>query len=212
MAGLFNFDHLSPIYDPFMLPFERGILRVWRKHLWSEVQGKWVLEIGVGTGANFNFYPEGMTVFAIDRSLPMLRRARRKRRGIPLVAAEIENLPFGGSSFDDVISTLVFCSVSDTNSALREIWRVLRPGGRFHLLEHTRPRGWKGRIFDILNPITVFLMEEHINRQPHLLLEKYNFEIIKVEDLTDDGLFKHIIAKKVTSQRSGGGRNSPLRI
>jgi len=113
---LIKFDHIAPIYDHFMLPFERGALKRWRRKLWEGVKGGAVLEVGVGTGANLPFYPEGGAVVGLDRSVRMLRRARG--RGLEMaVLGDVEALPFGDATFDDVVSTLVFCSVGTSGGA-----------------------------------------------------------------------------------------------
>ncbi len=164
--------------------------------LWKGVKGRRVLEVGVGTGANFQFYPNGLSVVGMDRSRKMLLKAREKG-GYPLVMGEIEHLPFKDGAFEEVVSTLVFCSVRDPVRGLREIRRVLREGGRLHMLEHVRPDDWKGRVFDLLNPITVLLMEEHINRNTHALLPKAGFRVLRAVKLTSDGLFRYVLAERL---------------
>ena len=190
-----TFDHLAPIYDHFMLPFERGVLKRWREMLWRDVEGRRILEVGVGTGANLPFYPKGVEVFGLDRSRKMLLKAKGK--GLDrLVLGEIEALPFANGVFDGVVSTLVFCSVRDPLRGLGEIRRVLREGGRLYMLEHVRPEDFKGPIFDLLNPITVLVMEEYINRRTHILVADAGFSILKEVKLTSDGLFRYVVARK----------------
>ncbi len=190
-----TFDHLAPIYDHFMLPFERGALRRWRELLWKEVKGKYILEVGVGTGANAPFYPDGGTVVGIDRSRKMLLKAKG-RVGHPLIVADVQNLPFGDAVFDSAVSTLVFCSVREPVVGLREIRRVLKPGGYLYMIEHVRPEDWKGKVFDLINPLTVFIMEEYVNRRTHLMVGEAGFTVLKVKNLTSDGLFKYMVARK----------------
>ncbi len=163
--------------------------------LWKDVKGKRILEVGVGTGANLPFYPKGVEVFGLDRSRKMLLKAKGK--GLDrLVLGEIEALPFASGMFDGVVSTFVFCSVRDPLRGLGEIRRVLREGGRLYMLEHVRPEDFKGPIFDLLNPITVLVMEEYINRRTHTLVSNASFSILKEVKLTSDGLFRYIVAQK----------------
>lgn len=190
-----TFDHLAPIYDHFMRPFERGVLRAWREMLWRNVKGERILEVGVGTGANFPLYPDGRTIVGTDRSRKMLLKAKGKG-DFPLVVGEIEALPFKDGAFDDVVSTFVFCSVRDPIRGLKEIRRVLREGGRLHMLEHVRPEDWKGRLFDLLNPLTVLIMEEYINRRTHELLPEAGFRVLRTVRLTSDGLFRYVLAER----------------
>ncbi len=102
-----------------------------------------VLEIGAGTGLNFAHYPKAVTkVTALEPSPGMLKRAEGRVAGAPvpveLKLGEAENLPFPDSSFDTVAATLVFCSVADPAKAVNEVKRVLKPGGKWLLLEHIR--------------------------------------------------------------------------
>ena len=101
-----------------------------------------VLELGIGTAQNAPFYDAAARVVGVDPDPAMLARARRRITESParitLVAAAAEALPFGPNSFDDVAVTLALCSVESQEHALRELHRVLKPGGRVHFMEHVR--------------------------------------------------------------------------
>lgn len=128
-----------------------------------------VLEVGAGTGKNLPYYPENAVVVATDLSAGMLARAREKARGrsgaVRLVVTDAEDLAFRDGVFDRVIATCVFCSVPDPTRGLREVRRVLRRDGEAVLLEHMRPGGLLGRLFDRLDPFVSRLMGPHINRR-----------------------------------------------
>ena len=161
------YDRLAGRYDLMMGLMERlGMARL-RRLLWSRVEGR-VLEVGVGTGANLPFYPNGSRVVAIDLSPGMLERAQLKARnaGLPvgLGLMDAQALGFKDSSFDVAVGTWVFCSVADPILGLRELKRALRPGGRLLLLEHVRLPGLLGRFMDLLNSLAVRLGGENINR------------------------------------------------
>lgn len=119
----------------------------WRARLVERVGGD-VLEIGVGTGANLPYYRAAFSVCAIEPDPDRTAQARRagqeaaQRLGIPMQVdvAPAESLPYADASFDAVVSTLVFCSVTDQRQALGEIERVLRPGGALWMVEHVRPQ------------------------------------------------------------------------
>ena len=99
-----------------------------------------VLEIGPGTGANFDDLPNDITWIGLepdDDSLRRLRsRARRFSRDSRVIEGVAEHIPLDDDSVDTVLSTLVLCSVEDPALVLSEIRRVLRPGGRFAFFEH----------------------------------------------------------------------------
>lgn len=106
-----------------------------------------VLEVGAGGGQNFPVYDPTRVerVEAIEPDEAMLAEARQKLATAPvpiaLTRAPVEELPFPDASFNSVVVTMVFCSVDDPERGLREIWRVLKPGGDLLLLEHVRAQG-----------------------------------------------------------------------
>ncbi len=114
----------------------------WRRHLVGKLAGD-ILEIGVGSGANLPHYGEADRVWSIEPagSRALAASAQAQVASIPtsVSVAIAERLPFAATSFDHVVSSLVFCSVMDQRQALREICRVLRPGGVLHMVEHIRP-------------------------------------------------------------------------
>jgi len=129
-------------YDKFMAGTEKATLRRHRDALISQASGS-VLEIGGGTGANLPFYGasvESLTVTEPEQ--PMMRRLQRRLQerssSATAVLASAEKLPLEDASFDSAVSTLVLCTVADQPRALREIHRVLRPGGRLFFIEHVR--------------------------------------------------------------------------
>ena len=165
-----RYDRQASLYDLKELPMEiLGFGRL-RKLLWQSVKAGRLLEIGVGTGKNLQHHPDGARVVAIDISPRMLQRAAakagRQGRGIDLVLADAQNLPFRDGSFDGAAATFVFCSVPDAVRGLDEARRVVKPGsGRVDLLEHVRS-GWgvAGWVMDRLNPLVVRMMGANINR------------------------------------------------
>lgn len=126
------------LYDPMMKPLEWMGVQKWRQMVISKANGK-ILEIGAGSGNNFDFYPEGAIVYALEPS-PLLRQKATEKipenTDFTLIDGIAEHLPFADESFDTVVSTLVLCSVNDLEQSIREMQRVLKPGGRLLLLEH----------------------------------------------------------------------------
>jgi ubiquinone/menaquinone biosynthesis C-methylase UbiE len=131
-------------YDRQMTGTERAGLRAFRERLLAGAHGD-VLEIGGGTGANLPCYGPDVRSLTITEPQPaMLRRLQRRigehRPSARVLRAPAEDLPFDDHSFDVAVSTLVLCGVDDQPRALRELRRVLRPGGQLLLIEHLRSR------------------------------------------------------------------------
>jgi ubiquinone/menaquinone biosynthesis C-methylase UbiE len=130
------------IYDPFLALGERRGMTERRRALLAPLTGR-VLELGAGTGLNLAHYPDGLDELVLTEPDPgmgahLRRRVERSDREATVVAAPGEALPFPDDSFDAVVSTLVLCTVADPSATLREVRRVLRPGGRLRFIEHVR--------------------------------------------------------------------------
>ncbi|MDQ1593415.1 MAG: hypothetical protein QOG71_4042 [Pyrinomonadaceae bacterium] len=143
-----------------------------------------LLEIGAGTGLNFQHYPPGAHGAATEPSREMLRLARTKPppAGVRLVQNRAEALPFADDTFDAAFATLVFCSVASPTHAFAELRRVVRAGGRVVLLEHVRPSGLLlGHAFDALSFFTVRLFDDHFNRRTAADAERAGLRLLRVE-------------------------------
>ncbi|MCL6643225.1 MAG: class I SAM-dependent methyltransferase [Candidatus Bipolaricaulota bacterium] len=175
--------------------------RRWREKLWAHVHGGRVLEVGVGTGKNFSYYPQDAQVTAIDISERMLERARRHaaRLGITveILLMDAHTLAFLDESFDYVVATFVFCSVPDPVLGLSEVRRVCKPTGTVVLLEHMRPESpWLGKLFDLFNPMVVRLTGANINRTTVENIQRAGLVIKHCESLASKGIVKLIVARK----------------
>ena len=162
------YDRLAARYDRLIAPLERRFLSRWRTQTLSALPANsLLLEVGAGTGLNFPFYPQGARGVASELSREMLKVARAKERPVRvhLTQSCAEELPFADASFDAAFATLVFCSVTSPQKAFQELRRVVRPGGTIALLEHVRPQGVLGFLFDALNLLTVALFDDHFNRR-----------------------------------------------
>ena len=176
-----------------MMGFARGRAQVFERG----AQGR-VLEVGAGTGKNLAYYPAGACVVATDLSPGMLARAVEKagdRRGaVHFAVSDVEDLAFKGGTFDVIAASFVFCTVPDPVRGLREVRRVLRDGGRMILLEHIRPRGFLGRLFDLLDPIAHRIIGPHINRQTLDNIREAGLVVVEERDVFSDWV-KVIVAR-----------------
>ncbi len=134
----------AAVYDPLLWLGEKAGMRRRRRELLADAYGR-VVEIGAGTGLNLAHYPEPVTELLLTEPEPGMRkklshRLRRNRCLTGVVDAQAEQLPVASESVDTVVSTLCLCTVDDPERALREIARVLRPGGQLLFIEHVRAR------------------------------------------------------------------------
>ncbi|NOY98450.1 MAG: methyltransferase domain-containing protein [Chloroflexi bacterium] len=195
-----RYQRISGLYDLMeILPEKR--YTSWREQLWAQVHGPNVLEIGVGTGKNMPFYPPGLHITAIDLTPGMLARARKRAAeltlDVDLRLGDAQALDFPDDSFDSVVATFVFCSIPDPILGLREIRRVLKPGGCLYLLEHMRsPNPSIGRVMDTLNPLVVRMMGANINRRTVENVRSAGFEVAEAANLAAGGIFKRVVACK----------------
>ena len=199
---LARYERIAPLYDKMETLAERRYAN-WRLRLWSLIQGPRVLEVGVGTGKNMPYYPAGLEVTAIDLTPGMLQRAKVRAvdydLAVTLLQRDVQALDFPDESFDDAVSTFVFCSVPDPIMGLNEIARVLKPNGRLFLIEHVRSANpLLGAIMDLLDPLTATFIGPHINRRTVENVQKSRLQLEGVEDLTGGGIFKQISARKVS--------------
>ena len=178
----------AAIYDKMLASQEKKFLGAIRQDMLKDVKGD-VLEIGAGTGANFQYYPAGTHVVATEPDPYMLERARKRAADasadIELRQVPAEELPYPGASFDFVIDTLVLCSVSDPRKVLSEIYRVLRPGGEYRLYEHVRYQNPVGGILqDAMSPVWQWIGAGcHPNRDTERLVREAGFEVVSAQRL-----------------------------
>jgi ubiquinone/menaquinone biosynthesis C-methylase UbiE len=180
---------LAMTYDRQMARVEKAGLQALRRSLLAAAAGH-VLEIGGGTGANLTIYGAEVESLTItEPEPPMVRRLERRVREQASLAkvlrAPAEDLPFEDDTFDVAVSTLVLCGVSDQPRALRQLRRVLRPGGQLLFIEHVRsgdPR--LARRQDRMNPVNRLLVCCDCNRPTLTSIQEAGFTVTRVEHLT----------------------------
>ena len=175
------YDKFASRYDRAFAPLERLGLRRWRQEAIELLPANAsILEIGCGAGANFEYYPECRLAVSSEISIRMLEIAAAKRRENHLIQADAQSLPFGEDEFDVAFATLVFCSIPDPTLAFTELRRVVRKGGRIVLLEHVRPDGFLGPLFDVLNRVTLPIADDHFNRETANLAADAGLNVVEV--------------------------------
>jgi len=193
-----RYNRIAPYYD-LVEAFSERIFKHWRKKLLAHARGK-IIEIGVGTGKNFPYYPKDANITGIDiadKMLPFARkRANRLGLSIKLIEGDVQALSFPDNTFDTAVATFVFCSVPDPVLGLQNLRRVVKPDGQILLLEHVRiDRPVIGPLMDVLNPIFVYLLGPNINRRTVKNVEKAGLLIQSIEHLGPMQMVKMIIAR-----------------
>lgn len=186
-----RYDRLAPWFDSLEGFLEGLLFRRLRKKLWAQVEGQHILEVGVGTGKNFSFYPSGANLTAIDFSPKMLEQAERKRQrkqlNVDLSLMDVQSLCYADNSFDTVIASFVFCSVPKPRKGLKELYRVLKPGGQLLLLEHVlSSHKFLAFMMNLINPLVVRLVGANINRETVKNVQACGFKNIYLDAASSD--------------------------
>ena len=201
-----RYDRIAPVYDSLELLMEKGKMGDWRQNLWQKVNEKItkedmrLLEAGVGSGKNIEYYSGEVEIFAIDFSSKMIKEAEKKaekyNKELNLLEMDIQNLDFEDNYFDLIVTSCVFCSVPDPVKGLKELKRVLKEDGRIIMLEHMRSQNeFVGKIMDWFNWVSLYTWGANINRKTIENIEKAGLELVEVNDLMSD-IVKEIELKK----------------
>src|SRR3990172_505335 len=180
-----KWDRASRTYDR-MVRADESRFGPAKAKLFESMTGR-CLMVAAGTGHDFQHFPPGLRVVAIDISAGMLSRAReaaRLHRGeLHLVQGDAQQLGFPDRVFDSAVTVCTFCSVPDAVQGLRELRRVLRPEGRLFLFEHVRSRiapiGW---MQDLMTPLTR-LIGPDMNRDTLANVQRAGFRVVREENV-----------------------------
>ncbi|MDF1820770.1 MAG: class I SAM-dependent methyltransferase [Alcanivoracaceae bacterium] len=174
---------------PHLLDWATRPLNRQRRELLASAHGT-VLELGVGTGANFPFYSEqAEAIHGIEPCGALLEHARESAYDSPnparfdLRQAGAEALPYDDDTFDCVVACLVFCTIPEPDMAAREVRRVLKPGGELLVLEHVQhERPWPERLQRWLEPVWKPLACGcHLHRDTGALFRQAGFDTSGLE-------------------------------
>jgi ubiquinone/menaquinone biosynthesis C-methylase UbiE len=210
------YEREAPKYDREMRCFELLLFGGGPEWVCSQAEGE-VLEIAVGTGRNLPHYRDGVRLTGVELSPAMLAiaraRARDLGRDVDLRVGDAQALDFPDECFDSVVSTLSLCTIPDERAAVAEVRRVLRPGGRFLLLEHVRSPVLPIRLAErLLEPLMCRFKGDHLLREPvdHLHAEDFVVEWIERSKL---GIVERVAARKPADAAAAGeSRGSTKRV
>lgn len=175
-------QHVLPRLLNFVMNTKR--LTPYRERTIAQAEGR-VLEIGVGSGANLPLYTDRATeVLGLDPHPKLLEMASDRKPSVPtrIVRGSAEAIPLDAGSIDTVVTTWSLCSIPDAPAALREMRRVLKPGGKLVFIEHGRSsdeavRKWQDR----LNPLWRNIAGGcNLNRPIAEMVRAANFEIEQI--------------------------------
>ncbi|VVJ17888.1 Phosphatidylethanolamine N-methyltransferase (EC [Amycolatopsis camponoti] len=196
-----HWDRKSASYDAEMGVWDRRLFGDSREWACGQAAGE-VLEVAVGTGLNLAWYPAEVTLTGLDLSAGMLdiarSRARELGRAVTLAQGSAHALPFTEASFDTVVCTFGLCAIPDPATAVAEMARVLRPGGRLILVDHVAGSSFAVRAAQWLVELaSVPLAGEHFRRRPLKLVEAHGLPIERRERFKL-GLVERLVARKVS--------------
>lgn len=177
------------IFNPFILDAFVDTKRVGaeRRRTLAAASGA-VLEVGLGTGLNLPHYPASVrAVTAVGPEDAIAPRAQRRaaEAGVAVehVSGDARRLPFDAGRFDTVVATFVLCTIPEPDRAVRELARVLRPGGKLLFLEHVVDSGGARRIAQrLLNaPLKPVLCGCEVTRDSERTIREGGFAITEIE-------------------------------
>ena len=195
-----RYRRIARFYDLLDLPLERKRHRPLRPLMFQGLSGH-ILDAGVGTGRNFPFYPPGATVVGLDISPAMLAEAERRLNEatapVELLGMDVTRLDFPDASFDAAVATFLFCVLDQELQVpgLRELGRVVKPGGPIRLLEYVRPSGpWRRFITRLWQPWIAWAYGASFDRNTEAYIRPAGLELVEARFVVAD-LIKLIEAR-----------------
>ena len=192
LSTIERYQRIAPVYDLLDLPFEYGRYRRIRRLLFQGLSGR-LLDVGVGTGRNFPFYPPGSQVVGIDISSAMLARAEPRRKSaaaeVELRQMDVTRLDIPDRTFDAAVATFLFCVLPEELQvpALKELGRVVKPGGPVRLLEYVRPQRTARRVLARLwEPWIAWAYGASFDRRTEEHIPEAGLELTEARFVVDD--------------------------
>ena len=192
LSTIERYQRIAPVYDLLDLPFEYGRYRRIRRLLFQGLSGR-LLDVGVGIGRNFPFYPPGSQVVGIDISAAMLARAEPRRKSaateVELRQMDVTRLDIPDRTFDAAVATFLFCVLPEELQvpALKELGRVVKPGGPVRLLEYVRPQRTVRRVLARLwEPWIAWAYGASFDRRTEEHIPEAGLELTEARFVVDD--------------------------
>jgi ubiquinone/menaquinone biosynthesis C-methylase UbiE len=172
-----------------------------KRELFSHMRGE-VLFLAVGTGLDIQFFPPGQRIVGIDISSAMLERAAPRAQAyagaMTLLQRDVLELDFADARFDQVFTSCTFCSVPDPVAGLRQLYRVLKPGGELFMFEHTGSRYFPFRqLMNWMTPLSRAFGPE-LNRDTVANVAAAGFSVERVRNIYLD------VVKTITARKPAG--------
>ncbi len=169
-----------------------------KRRLFSHMKGR-VLFVAIGTGLDIPFFPPGQTIVGLDISTKMLEKAKPRAEKydghIELRQMDVHDLDYESASFDQVFTSCTFCSVPNPVRGLESLQRVLKPGGKIRMFEHTGSRYFPfSLMMHLMTQVSRHLGPE-MNRKTVANVQAAGFELVEVENIFLD------IVKMITAQK-----------
>ncbi|MBU3915002.1 class I SAM-dependent methyltransferase [bacterium] len=180
-----KYNRASKHYDLFETPMEKLLFSKLRKSVLPSVVGN-VLEVGVGTGKNLPYYSDKVNLIGVDFSSGMLEKAQQQLATLTLSDVELlemdaQDLKFDENSFDTTISTFVFCTVPDPLRGLKNVYRVLKPGGKAIFIEHMKTDYWPVNLFlKLMNFFSIRMLGTSMIRETEKNIIEAGFKVNSV--------------------------------
>lgn len=181
----------SKVVIPFFYDFSMDSEQIneGRKRILNKIEEEKILEIGFGTGINLKFYPENVKhIIGIDANEGMLKQAEKKIQNnkikVEVIHQSSEKLPFKDNSIDAALSTYTLCSIKNVESALKEIYRVLKPEGKYYFLEHgLADKPLVQKLQNIFNPVqNIWADGCNLNRNISSLISASGLKIVEMKN------------------------------